>query len=490
LNTTGRTRPLCPPPKAPAVIKPINTTEIQAVVKIANQFKVPIYPISKGKNWGYGAACPVEEGNVIVDLSGMNRIIEVNTEQAYCVVEPGVTQQDLYDYLTKNKIPLVMDVTGAPPEASLIGNILERGIGWGPYFDHFASSCGMEIVLANGDILKTGFGHFDQAKCTYLYRYGIGPFLDGLFTQSNFGIVTQMGIWLAPKPKRALGFRIQIKDSKNLCSAIDDLHTLALEGIFQGNVHIFNSKRGQALGESENLTEGISDWEIIGAFYGETSMIRVKSKILKQKWGKDASAISFFNNWRINLLKNLPAFITKLITGIDKNKAIPMLDFLVDALNGAPSYFPISGMYRIKNERLTDLKTADPLKDGCGFIWIAPVIPFDGKSAKSFIEDINSIFERHQFDFQATFHTITERALYCVISIVFDKNNAEESGRAHRCCEEIWEENKGLGYFSYRTGIYFMNKLISTDDPFWKTVGLIKKALDPNEILAPGRYSS
>src|SRR3989338_6321274 len=102
------------PPKASAVLKPLSTQEVQELVQIANQFKVPIYPISKGKNWGYGSACPVQEGNVIIDLSGMNKILEVNIEQAYCIVEPGVTQQDLYEYLTRHHIPLVMDVTGAP----------------------------------------------------------------------------------------------------------------------------------------------------------------------------------------------------------------------------------------------------------------------------------------------------------------------------------------------------------------------------------------
>ena len=56
----------------------------------------------------------------------------------------------------------------------------------------------MEIVLANGEVLRTGFGHFGTAKAANVYKYGVGPYIDGLFTQSNFGIVTKIGVWLMP----------------------------------------------------------------------------------------------------------------------------------------------------------------------------------------------------------------------------------------------------------------------------------------------------
>ena len=107
---------------------------------------------------------------MIVDLSRMNRILEVNTELAYAVVEPGVTQGQFYQYLQRNRIPLWMDVTGAPTDASLVGNILERGFGHSPYGDHFLSACGMEVVLADGRILRTGFGHYEQGAVTLISR--------------------------------------------------------------------------------------------------------------------------------------------------------------------------------------------------------------------------------------------------------------------------------------------------------------------------------
>src|SRR5439155_6009065 len=99
-----------------AVLYPVSTEEVQQIVRIAAKYETPLYPISRGNNWGYGDACAVSDNQVIVDLRRMNKIIEVNAELAYAVVEPGVTQQQLYEHLRDNNIPLLLDVTGAGPD--------------------------------------------------------------------------------------------------------------------------------------------------------------------------------------------------------------------------------------------------------------------------------------------------------------------------------------------------------------------------------------
>ena len=63
----------------------------------------------------------------------------------------------------------------------------------------WSSVAGMEVVLANGELLQTGFGHFPGAANQRVFPYGIGPYIDGIFTQSNMGIVTSVGLWLMPK---------------------------------------------------------------------------------------------------------------------------------------------------------------------------------------------------------------------------------------------------------------------------------------------------
>lgn len=214
------------------VLRPGSVEELQQIVGIASTHHVPLYPISTGNNWGYGSALPAQDGNVIVDLGRMNRIIEVNRDLAYAVLEPGVTQQQLYEYLRDNKIPLSLNPTGAGPGRSILGNTLERGFGIGPYGDHFLAQCGMEVVLATGEVLRTGFGHYEGAKATYVYKWGVGPYLDGLFTQSNYGIVTKIGVWLMPEPEAFEACYFACNQEDQLGPLVDAVRTLQYTGRF------------------------------------------------------------------------------------------------------------------------------------------------------------------------------------------------------------------------------------------------------------------
>ena len=128
----------------------------------------------------------------------MNRILEVNTTSCYAVLEAGVTQGQLWDHLQEQNAGLWFDATAAGREASVVGNALDRGFGHTSYGDHFQSLCGMDVVLPDGRLLQTGFGAYPNARAHRHYRYGVGPFLDGLFVQSNLGIVTRIGLWLMP----------------------------------------------------------------------------------------------------------------------------------------------------------------------------------------------------------------------------------------------------------------------------------------------------
>ncbi|CAG1011873.1 partial 4-cresol dehydrogenase [hydroxylating] flavoprotein subunit, partial [Anaerolineales bacterium] len=80
--------------------------QIQKIVAVCNQYKVPLWTISTGKNLGYGSAAPAQRGQVVLDLKRMNRILEVDKDLAYALVEPGVTYQQLYDYIKEHKLGL------------------------------------------------------------------------------------------------------------------------------------------------------------------------------------------------------------------------------------------------------------------------------------------------------------------------------------------------------------------------------------------------
>jgi 4-cresol dehydrogenase (hydroxylating) len=113
-----------------AILAP-GAEEVQAIIRIANQHKTPLWPVSRGKNLGYGAASPKEKGDIILDLSRMNRILDVNEKQASCLIEPGVGYFDLFRHLRERNLPLWMSVPGNS-WGSVIGNALDRGIGYTP----------------------------------------------------------------------------------------------------------------------------------------------------------------------------------------------------------------------------------------------------------------------------------------------------------------------------------------------------------------------
>jgi 4-cresol dehydrogenase (hydroxylating) len=146
----------------------------------------------------------------------MNRILDFSEELAYVTVEPGVTQ--------------------AQPFAVL----QERGFGHTPYGDHFDHSFGIEVVLPDGSVIDTGFARFTGAKAAPLHRAGLGPILDGLFSQSNLGVVTRMTIWLMPAPEDFEAYYFRCEKSEGLPAIVDALRPLRLDGTIRIASHIAN----------------------------------------------------------------------------------------------------------------------------------------------------------------------------------------------------------------------------------------------------------
>lgn len=118
-----------------AVVTPKDVTDVQAIVKLANKYAIPLWPFSVGRNVGYGGAAPRVPGSVGLDLGKhLNKVLKVDVDGAYALVEPGVTYADLHQYLVdhglRDKLWIdVPDLGGG----SVIGNAIERGVGYTPY---------------------------------------------------------------------------------------------------------------------------------------------------------------------------------------------------------------------------------------------------------------------------------------------------------------------------------------------------------------------
>ena len=230
-----------------AVVSPSSVEEVQAIVRVANELRVPLWTVSRGKNNAYGGSAPRVAGSVVVELTRMNRVLEVNEESAYAVVEPGVRFFDIYDHLKSNGHKLWASV----PElgwGSLIGNGLDRGLGYTPYGEHGTKHCGYEIVLPDGSLVRTGMGAMTNSASWHLYQPGYGPSVDGIFQQSNFGIVVKAGVWLMPEPEHFMAVDISVPEFDDLEALIDRLRPLRLDGTVQSPAMI-----GEAIGAAAHI---------------------------------------------------------------------------------------------------------------------------------------------------------------------------------------------------------------------------------------------
>src|SRR5262249_7650542 len=138
-----------------------------------------------------------------------------------------------------------LSVTGSGAETSILGNALDRGIAHhGPRAEQVS---GLEVVLGTGELIRTGSGHFPQSRTTYLYPHGIGPTLDGLFCQSNFGIVTRAAIRLRRRQPAHGVLGCAIAGEEGLAALVDGVAALVRQGILDPCVHISNRARARSV---------------------------------------------------------------------------------------------------------------------------------------------------------------------------------------------------------------------------------------------------
>jgi 4-cresol dehydrogenase (hydroxylating) len=492
-----------------AVLRPLSTDEVVSVVRIAARHGTPLYPISTGHNWGYGDACAVRDANVIVDLSGMQRIVEADADLAYVVLEPGVTQAMLSEYLIAQGLPLWMDSTGAGPDTSLIGNILERGFGHSPYGNRLQSVSGMRIVLASGDVLNTGFGHFPTAGNQRVFPYGLGPFVDGLFTQSNLGIVTSLGLWLMPKTAAINHFLCAVPAHEDIGPVVDALRPLRLNGVLRSILHIGNDLRvvsggmtfphALAAGASRlpdpvraqlRKAAGIGAWTVSGALYGAGPQLAYARRAVRAALASTSARVQFLDERKLALGDAAARLLGNTAAGRKLRAQVALGRSLFDMNRGIPNGRFLAGAYWRRRGGLPPgfPAGANPALDNCGLLWVSPVLPMRGTDMLRAHALAEPVFQRHGFDLFATFSMINERALGGVLTIAFDKEDAAETARAHACYEELFQEMMAAGYIPYRVGQQSLDKLDNGDDCYWRTVARIKDALDPQHIIAPGRY--
>ena len=121
-------------------------------------------------------------------------------------------------------------------------------------------------------------------------------------------------------------------------------------------------------------------------------------------------------------------------------------------------------------------------------IWYAPALRFDGEAVAGCARIVEQILPEFGFEPIVSFQGISPRCVYAVISIIYDRDRAGDDDRAERCYKTLIQKMNRNGFYPYRLGISSMDFLDPPDDDSAQLFRLLKRGLDPNDILAPGRY--
>lgn len=493
---------------ASAAVAPSSVEEVQAIVRVANKRGIPLYTISTGKNLGYGGSAPNYSGSVVLDLKRMNRIIEVSDSNHYAIVEPGVSYFDLYRYIREKGLKVWLDVPD-PGWGSVLGNALDHGVGHttSRFRNHFDAHCGMEVVLANGEIVRTGMGALPGSKTWGQFKMGFGPILDGIFSQSNFGIVTKMGIWLMPQPEAFMHSAIMAPRYDDLHGLVETLKVVENSGLAPGAPEM-----GSPL-----LAVGGTTMQLVDMFYdGPPKLDKMHMELIAgtklgysaelQRYGLDHK----IPYWSLNLTFYGPRKViaaqweavqelaAKAIKGV-RFHADPVL---TDAHNAAQEMKIYAQNVGVPNMEFFAMGTRaggnpHPMR---GHMWFSPVIP---QSAEGILE-ANRVFDEASrtipalknvpiwnlkpFALPAPFF---ERAFLFILGFPITEDPAinQASIQAFRELLNIGAEH---GWGEYRTHPVFQDQAMGiysyNQNSLLRLHETIKDAVDPNGILAPGRY--
>ena len=457
---------------ASAAVAPATTEEVQAIVRAANQYHVPLWPVSGGKNFGYGGASPRMAGTVVLDLKRMNRILEVSEADGYALLEPGVSYFDLYAHIQAKGYKLWLDVPD-PGWGSVVGNALDHGVGYTPYGDHFAMQCGMEVVLPNGELVRTGMGAMPGNTTWQLFKYGFGPYIDGMFSQSNFGIVTKMGIWLMPEPPGYRPYLISFQREEDLEQVVDILRPLKVGMVIQNAATIrslllvaaMNATRSQYTDKPGPLPDStlkkimadqdIGMWNIYGALYGPPPVMDTLWTVIRDSFAKVPGAKFYFAE--------------------DRKNPNDLFHGRADEMRGIP--------------RMNEFSFVN-WSGGGGHIGFSPVSPIRGNEAMKQYTMVRDRLHEYGFDYLSIF-AIGWRDLHHVVELLFDRRDPAIKRKAEDVFRVLVHEAAAAGYGEYRTHLSFMDDIARTygwnDHALLKLHQTIKDALDPNGILAPGK---
>ncbi|MDP9642260.1 4-cresol dehydrogenase (hydroxylating) [Actinopolyspora lacussalsi] len=398
-----------------------------------------------------GSREPVADGTVLLDVGELDTLRALSTEGGWAIVEPGVTQGELAARLRGTD--RMLNVTASSAHTSVLGNALDRGVGLRR--QRVADLVGLEIVLPDGELVRIGWWpDLADGTSSAIYPYGLGPSLVQLFAQSDLGVATAGVVRLMPRPERMNTERFEF-DRQDLLAAVDELRRWVRQGLVNGVVKIYDATANQLYGAA---SAGYRAHVCIDGL--DTAVERVSEVVAAE------------------------AARSSVLTRLPEPDGDDVVSTMVDnAYAGDPD----------TNDWLLEAtfrRSASEVDEGeLGWLFFLPLVPFTGEDVAHAYELLECVHRETGVRPGATVNALDGDVVDFVVSMKYPRRTAEAED-AHRALDRLYELFGTAGYRPYR---------LDVDHAGWNDGAphtenarclsrRIKDLIDPNFVLAPGRY--
>ncbi|MGJ3262129.1 MAG: FAD-binding oxidoreductase [Salinarimonas sp.] len=450
--------------RALATVRPPRADVVAALLAAATRFAVPIHPVSRGRSWGLGSRLPPRDA-VVLDLGACDRILALDMRRGTARIEPGVTFAALQERLKREGLAFHLPSFGGPPDASVLANALERGEGAGAQGDRFGALWDFDIALATGERIATGADRHGDAAA--LHARPAGPLLEGLFSQSGFGVVLSGRIALQPTLPYAASLLAEIGPAEALGPALATLARLIDAGLVAPSAAaLWNGAKRRAS--------------------------------LPGRHGADAGAIAP-DDWALSLMLAAPhPELMRLIVSLVEGELAPVTRAIGvqsdrDA-TGRRLETPLTGFSDGRNVISAYAGKAeppeipgDPDADGCGFLWLCPVVPLDGAAVAALAADVAQLASDPALAPAIGFQAISARALHAYVSLAWDRDRPGADDAAMAAHDALLARLLERGFPPYRLAHPTAAALGRARNDTPAVIARLRAALDPAGVLSPGK---
>ena len=231
----------------------------------------------------------------------------------------------------------------------------------------------------------------------------------------------------------------------------------------------------------------------VGALYGNGKVVKAARRVVRQLLRPAADRIVFLGPRVGFLTPERSAFLGRLVRAVPGLRSsrfaqlFGSIDQLLDVMAGRPSEVALRLAYwRMRTPPPEG--ALNPARDGSGLIWYSPLVPMKPAAVRDYVSMVHEVCLARKIEPLITLTSLTDRCFDSTVPLLFDRGDAEQTARASACFDALFEAGRSQGFVPYRLGIQAMSRVTGMPSPFWDLVRTIKSVIDPDGIIAPGRY--